>query len=135
MDQKRWLFLGIPLAGALLLAAAAAVHRTVTLAPSEKTRIAGVAPSAHPPTQMKSAPHPAPPEVIARATDQVRLRGTYQNFRRAVASQDSGLQKAILPSLLHDRDQAVHLAEEDLARATTDLDRDVARQVISVLRK
>ena len=84
---------------------------------------------------MPSAPLPAPPEKIAQATETVRIRGTYQNYRRALATKDPGLEKALLPVLLKDRDVARKCAEEDLARAQSDLDRDLARKVIEALRR
>jgi hypothetical protein len=137
VERRHFGFLGVALGGVLLLGTAVAYRWVISQPPvvREKAALRMPEASVHEPAQLKSVPPPAPPGVIAQATEQVRLRGTYQNYRRAVASQDSGLQKAILPVLLRDREAAARMAEEDLARAGTDLDRDVARQMISVLRR
>jgi hypothetical protein len=141
MEMKRiYLFVGVPLAGAALIAAAL-VFRSAETAPKAPSKLASsksasyASGAVYAPARLESAPPPAPPEKIAQATDTVRIRGTYQNFRRAVAAKDAGLQDQILPALLRDRASARQCAEEDLARAQSDLDRDIARRVIEALRR
>ena len=136
MDLKKaLLFIGIPLAGAAILAAALA-HRSgpAVVFPARPAASKAVGPI-YAPATLAEAPKPAPPEKIAQATDAVKIRGTYQNFRHAVAARDAGLQDQLLPALLKDRATARRFADEDLARAQTDLDRDLARKVLEALRR
>jgi hypothetical protein len=131
-------FIGIPAAGLALLAAALLSRgdpdsgKPAKPSPAAQTR--GEA-SIYTPVKNQAAPPPAPPERIAQATETVRIRGTYQNFRRAVASNDAELQSVLLPMLLKDREAARKCANEDLARAQNDLDRAVAGRVIEALRR
>lgn len=131
--QQKIAFVAIPLVGALLLAVLALTRKG-----SEE--VAGGSRSASRPVpayssaRMEAAPAPASPEKIAKATDTVRIRGTYQNFRRAVATNDPELQRVLLPALLKDRQAALQCAEEDLARASTEMDRTVAKKVGEALR-
>lgn len=136
MDRKRIaLFLGIPALGGVLLAGALLLRDAAAPgAPSKPQPVKPVG-AIYTPARTESAPPPASPEKIALATDQVRIRGTYQNFRRAVATDDADLQKVLLPVLLKDRAEARKCADEDLARAKSDLDRSIAHKVIEALRR
>lgn len=127
-------YVGIPLAAAGVLAGAILLRSSP--APESATR----APSAgakHPaifaPAPVGEAPRPAPPEKIAAATEVVRIHGTYENYRRAVVSNNEGLQKVLLPVLLKDREAARQCAQDDLGRAQTESDRQIARKVIQDL--
>jgi hypothetical protein len=134
-NLRKALFVAIPVAGALLLAAVLWFRAGSQLPHESKKQpvknpypVYEVARSAPP-------PKPAPPEKIAKATESVRIRGTYQNYRRAVATNDEGLQKILLPILKKDGDAARECAEQDLSIAQTEFDRAVARRVIDDLRR
>jgi len=147
MEEKKIYFVvGIPLVGAALLAGALYV-RFAESEPAIQKRSASPKPAAsnatgyspagevYAPARREAAPLPAPSDKIAQATESVRIRGTYQNFRRAVASNDVGLQDQLLPALLKDRTAARKCAEEDLARSENDVDRAVAQKVLEALRR
>ena len=138
-SKKAILIVAVPLAGAALLAAALWMRPGVRSAKPEKrptpTPQVRAAEPVYAPVRAEKAPPPAPPEKIAQATEIVRVRGTYQNYRRAVASNDADLQKTLLPVLLRDREAARKCVDEDLARAQTDMDRVVAGRVLEALRR
>lgn len=80
-------------------------------------------------------PSPAPLEEVRAASEQVRIRATYQNYRAAVAVNNVAMQAALLPVLLRDRKSAEAFAEADLARSTDDHDRSVTERTLSALRR
>ena len=134
--NKIVLLAGIPLAAVLLVAAMLVLRGRANDAASEKPATVKTPTAA---TPVKSAtipppPKPASPEKIAAATDLVRVRGTYQNYRTAVATNNTALRDSLLPVLLKDRAAARQCAEEDLARAQSDLDRNIATKVMETLR-
>jgi hypothetical protein len=139
MENRRTvLFAGVALLGFLFLGGVVVLRRGSSPSGELPPRTGPQAkppPVAYTPALVKAAPPPAPPEKIAQATDTVRIRGTYQNYRSAVVSGNPGLQAALLPALLKNRESARQCAEGDLARATTDQDRNIALRVISDLRQ
>ncbi len=80
-------------------------------------------------------PQPASEEKIAQATDEARVRATYQNFRTAVANRNRSLQDALRPIILRDREFAVRLAQQEMSTAQSEVDRDIARMTLEALRR
>jgi hypothetical protein len=80
-------------------------------------------------------PTPAPEKTVAARSEEVRIRSTYQNYRTAIATNNSPLEHALRPVFLRDRDSCLALAQEELAKAQTEFDRDVARKVIESMRR
>lgn len=133
--RTRVLILAVPLAAAAVLATALLLRRGAPEATAPQGRAAR-APA--PAVQPVAAPRPpAPPlaaaDAVARETEVVRLRGTYQNYRTAVATGNKALQEALLPILRKDRQAALRLAREDHTRASEPFDRDIARKIVEDL--
>jgi len=63
------------------------------------------------------------------------VRSTYQNFRTAVATENRGLQDALKPIVLRDKDVALRLAEQEMKAAVSDVDREIARKTLDALRR
>ncbi len=133
------ILLAAPVIGAALLVTAHALRREP--APSAgnpaPARTAPVRPLAPRPaaTHPASPPRPAPPDVVAQAAEEARVRATYQNYRTALATGNRPLERALHPALLRDREAALKVAEEELARARTDFDRRVALATVESLRR
>jgi hypothetical protein len=83
----------------------------------------------------ESRPQAAPEKTVAARSEEVRVRSTYQNYRTAVATGNSALEQALRPAVLRERETTLAYAQQDLARAQTDLDRDIARKVIEAMRR
>jgi len=79
-------------------------------------------------------PRPAPDSIIAEKVQEARVRTTYMNFRTAIATGNIQLRNTLEPVLLRDRDLALKMAREELARAKEPLDQSIARQVVEALR-
>jgi hypothetical protein len=79
-------------------------------------------------------PKPAPDSVIAEKTMEAKVRTTYMNYRTALATGNDALRKILEPVLLRDRDLALTMAREELARAKEPLDQQIARQMVEALR-
>jgi hypothetical protein len=142
MRQRTGVLLGIAGIGVLILGVAIfrrpgeAPPKPAKRGPAPAHRAPGAAEAAvYPPAPTAPLPPQAAPKEVARGIEEVRVRGTYQNYRTAVASGDGGLEKALLPVVLRDRQTVLRFAEEDLALANSDFDRSVARKVIDVLRR
>jgi hypothetical protein len=137
MNSRRGLLLlAAPLAGGVLLITALAVRRDPAVPVPARPSLAHAPRAAQTPAIVPAPlPKPAPPEAVARAVDEDRLRSTYQNYRTAVATGNEVLAKALHPVLVKDRDAAVRLAEEEVARASTPSDREVARKTLETLRR
>jgi len=80
-------------------------------------------------------PRPAAADVVASAAEEARLRGTYQNFRTAVATGNGPMQSALGRAIGGKRDAALGLAQEELARARNERDREIARKTLDALRR
>jgi hypothetical protein len=141
MEQKKVLIFGVPalavalLVGALFLRPHGPVEektprKTEAAPPPQKS-----APTAYVPAAPKPPPKPAPDSEIARATDEARVRSTYQNFRTAVATGNQPLQDALRPIILRDRAFAIDLARKDVSDSPSDLDRDIATKTLEALRR
>ena len=140
MESKRGLLiLGLPLAAGLaLLAGAVALRRDEPTQPLQKQskaprrELPASTPAA---VSVREIPKPAAPDVLVKAEDEVRIRGTYQNYRSAVASGNAPAQEALEKALRRDRDQALRLAQEDLAKSQDARDRDIALRTLEALRR
>jgi hypothetical protein len=142
MEQKKVLIIGVPaLAVALLVGALAFRSRGPSDAAPPKRREAPASGAERPattsyvPAAPKPPPKPAPDSEIARATDEARVRSTYQNFRTAIATGNQPLQDALRPLILRDRAFAIDLARKDVSDAPSDLDRDIATKTLEALRR
>src|SRR5262245_28015709 len=107
MKQRGILLLAVPVIGASLLSMAFLLRRDQDFTPLRPSspqpagsRMDRPAPRSHAPTLSPShAPLPAPPEVAAQASEDARIRSTYQNYRSAVAAGNSILADALRPLL------------------------------------
>ena len=145
MKNKRGLLLmGLPLAAGLVLVVGALALRGPQERSPRRTRkpeVREVAParraSAPAPVRYtrKDPPKPAPVDVVVSAANHARLRGTYKNFRTAVAKGSAPIKRALLKVLKLERDAAVKLAEEEVAKARTQRDRNIALQTLDALRR
>lgn len=146
-DRRGLLILGIPLlAGAGLLAVFLLRPGSGWEMPTRRQGSEAPPPAARPNEnggRAAKAPPPAPPvsrtpaseDRIAKATDEARVRSTYQNFRTAVATNNRALLDALRPIILRDRDFAIQLASQDMATATAPSDRDIAEKTLEALRR
>lgn len=129
-------FVGVPLGAAALIGAAILLRTSAPPEPPKKAAGSQVrATAVYAPAPLQVAPRPVAPEKIVLPAETVRIRGTYQNYRRAVLTNNEPLKKALLPVLLKDRDAARQCAQEDLERAQTDADRTVAQEIAQELRR
>jgi len=145
IDLRKAMVLGmIPLAGgAILLGAllsrfsAASRQAVGTAPPKTKSRAAAYGWEEKPLViaQPAARPDPAPEKTVAARTEDVRIRSTYQNYRTAVATNNSPLEHALRPVVLRDREHCLAIAQEELAGSRTDFERDVAQKVIESLRR
>jgi hypothetical protein len=139
MVKRGVLYAIVPLAGVILLVGSFLTRRGP--AAGDPPRKAAAAKPAAPravqaPVGVPVAlPKPASPEAVSRAVDEGRLRSTYQNYRSAVATGNEVLAKALQPVLLREREAALRLAEEEMSRAGTPLDRDIAQKTLEALRR
>jgi hypothetical protein len=78
---------------------------------------------------------PAPPETVAKQSEDVRVRSTFANYRTAIATKNTRMADALYPVLLRDRATALKCAEEEVAKATTDFDREIAQQTLNAFRR
>jgi hypothetical protein len=140
-NARGLLLLAVPLVAGLVLVGALVLRRSEdpaiprTAKPTVDVPVAPAVPAT--PVRVASAPppKPAPDAVIAKATDEARVRSTYQNFRTAVATNNRRLQDALRPSLLKERDFAVRLAQEELSSAPSEIDREIAQKTLEALRR
>jgi len=145
-DRRGLLILAVPLlAGAGLLAVF--LFRAGAGLELPPRRQADAVPAAGRPAERPvpaaAAPPPAPPvsrtpaseDKIAKATDEARVRSTYQNFRTAVATGNRALLDALRPILLRDREFALQMASQELATATSAMDREIAEKTLEALRR
>ncbi len=135
MGPRRGLLLvGLPIAaGALLLVVALASRPVAPVsAPRAAVKPAARAAAPNPPTSVTPS-RPAPPEVAVAAANDARLRGTYQNYRTAVAMGNRPIQEALSKVLRRDREAAERLAREELVRAQTPRDREMAIRMLEIL--
>ncbi len=135
-SNRGLIILCAPAFGATLLVAALAFRSSPDL-PAPRTAASRSSPrdSRVAPSPAGPVARPAPEHVVARATDEVRVRSTYQNYRTAVATGNRVMQEALRPLVLRHRDVALRLAHEDLARASSELDREVARKTLDGLKR
>jgi hypothetical protein len=87
------------------------------------------------PAEPAPRPAPAPERTVATRSEEVRVRLTFQNYRTAVATSNSPLENALRPVLLRDRDLSIAIAQEELARAQSEFDRDIATRVLESMRR
>jgi len=144
-SKRKILILSAPVvAGAVLLGSAfvlrggrrGSLSSSTTASPSAPRR---VVPSGCMEEPVRTAgevlPPSSPPEAVARAVDEVRLRSVFQNFRTAVATGNEALAGALRPVLLREFKGALRLAQEEEARAKTPADREAARKTLEALRR
>jgi hypothetical protein len=81
------------------------------------------------------APKRSPAAVVVAAAEEARIRGTFQNFRTAVAIGNVPLRDSLGKVLRRDQEAAVKLAQEEVAKAGTDRDRDIASRTLEALRR
>jgi hypothetical protein len=117
-------------AGALLLRREPepVVRRERAAAPVPGGELPAVAPAA-------TLPPLAPANEVAHAVENDRILSTYRNYRAAVATKNTALQKALQPILLRDRDAAIRIARQDVDRSTDPQDREISRQTLEALRR
>lgn len=141
-NRRGLLILGIPvLAGIGLLAVALLRSGSGSELPMRRaqsevrpTESAGSAPTI-PPAAPRVSRTPASEEKIAKATDEARVRVTYQNFRTAVATGNRALLDELRPIILRDRDFAIQLANKEMATAPSAVDREIAGRTLEALRR
>jgi hypothetical protein len=81
----------------------------------------------------KEAPPPASTEEISQASETVRLKSTFRNYRTAVATGNERLSAALKRVLLRDRREALKLAREELSRSTDGQERELAQKTLESL--
>lgn len=143
MESRRGLgLLALPaLAGIGLLIATVALRRSSDVESPRQTRKPSPAPMATAPVSpspqytAQNLPKPAPAAVAVKASDEVRLRGTYQNYRTAIATGNDVARGALEKVLLRDRDAAMRMAQDELGRAKTERDREIATLTLEALRR
>ena len=141
-NTRGLLILAVPLVAGVVLVSALVLRRSgdpELPRSAKRTTEEPAAPVAPPPPPAAKPagppPKPAPEAVIAKATDEARVKSTYQNFRTAIATNNHALQDALRPSLLKERDFAVRLAQQDVTAAPSDLDREIAQKTLEALRR
>jgi hypothetical protein len=148
MELRRALLLGlIPLTGGALIVAAVGLRWGGPTSPGRAPAAARAAGPASEPASLPWSgkplvaatpaprPEPAPEKTVAARSEDVRIRSTYQNYRTAIATGNATLEQALRPAVLRERQTSLALAQDDLAKAKTDLDRDVARKVLEAMRR
>jgi hypothetical protein len=75
------------------------------------------------------------PKDIGSAASNARVQTTYTNFRIAVANDNQAVQRALLPLLQKDRETALWYARDDVAVASSEQDRAIARRTLQALEK
>ena len=144
-SKRRLLILSAPVvAGAVLLGSALVLRGGRGAPPRSSTPTSPrahcrVVPSGCAEASVRTAgealPRSSPPEAVARAVGEVRLRSVFQNFRTAVATGNEALAGALRPILLREFKAVLRLAQEEEARAGTPADREVARKTLQALRR
>lgn len=111
---------------ALLVTAVALRGEAAAPRPRPKANATASARKASPSPSVARPPKSAPASVLTSAVDEARIRSTWQNYRTAVATGNGPLRDALGRALARDRDFAVRLAEEEVARAGSERDRAIA---------
>lgn len=78
---------------------------------------------------------PAPPSEVEAAVADARVKSTYNNFRTAIATGNRRLQDALRVQLVPHRTSALKYAQEELARAKTDQDKEIAMKAMEALQQ
>jgi hypothetical protein len=76
-----------------------------------------------------------PAKDVASAVSTARIRSTYKNYRMAVASDNTAVQKALLPLLRRERETVMLYARDEFARATSEKSRAIARRTLDALER
>jgi hypothetical protein len=135
METRRGLLvLGLPLVAvsALVFVAVAARNpeRAVLPVPQSPAQVHStpLLPASLPSSILsgKEPPKPAPVSQAKAAIDKAQLRNAYQNYRTAIATGNEPVRKALAKVLFRDLGAARQLAQEDIDRARTTRDREVA---------
>lgn len=132
MNRTRWIALGAGMLSLLVVIAVVRQGRQST-APESKGEKSRTARKGYYVPPKKPAPA-ATPDVMARAIDEARVRSTYQNYRKAVALGHRRLQESFRRSLMRDPAAAVRIAEEGVASAQNEVNREIARKALEGLR-
>ena len=140
MEKKKILTWSIPVLGVGLLIAAGTFHGPGTPAdvPPRKqgpTKSSAPVSAALVPAQASPPPKPSPEWEVARASERVRVKATFQNFRTALATGNVPLQERLLPILHRDRDAVLRIAEESLATTASGTDRSLTERALEALGK
>jgi hypothetical protein len=144
MNKEALLKAVLPVGALVVLAGAWFFHGTTeSAAPEARKKVAGTLPVAPPSSQpevLRRAEPPPPPKIdppqtVGKAMEDERVRTTFQNFRTAVATGNEALVRALRPILLRSGKQALDLAQEDLSRAQSDLDREIAQKTLEAIRR
>jgi len=141
MNPSKVLKLAIPAAGILLIGGVVLLRSRSSEAP-----LPAAGPSSKPAAvrverPVYSSPLPPPPpklapaDQVAKGMEDARLQSTYQNFRNAVASGNTVLEDALRKVLARDRQAALKMAQDEVARANAPLDREIAAKTLESLRK
>ena len=78
---------------------------------------------------------PSSEAFLLEADEEARVRGTYQNYRSALATGNTAAQGALEHQLRLHRALAVQMIESDLSAAQNDFDRSLASQMLEALRR
>lgn len=128
--------LGLGLLAVVLAARRPAPERA---ARAQARRVAAAPPAAQGTESMApvSPPSPAPIRAVALvpAVEEARIRSTYDSYRTAVATGNDELAASLRPVLVLDGETALVIAQEELERAATDEDREIAARALNGLRR
>ncbi len=148
MDTRKKLLVGgIPLLGGAVFLGALFLRSWTPVGPESNTATSKITLATQRPLKMEwegkpsviaqavPKPVPAPEKTIAARSEDVRVRATYQNYRTAIATNNTPLEQALRPVVLRDRELCLSIAQEELAAAQTEMEREVARKVIERMRR
>jgi hypothetical protein len=143
MDGKKGLlFISLPMVAGMMLLAVMALRNRPEKVEAVPRRTAAAAPgSQSPPVPVtprytrEDLLRPAPADIVASAAEETRLRGTYDNFRTAVATGNVAAQNSLEKVLRRNPQAAIRFAEGELANARTDSDRSIALRTLEALRR
>jgi hypothetical protein len=139
ISRERLLQLGLPalVAGILLVAALSLRSSSPSDEPLPMKKKVSLkpAPSTVSPALSRPMSPPGPPEAVIKTADEARLRGTYDNYRTAVALGNRAAQASLEKILRSQPKLAIQFAEEELAGAQDPANREIAMKTLEALRK
>lgn len=137
--KKAVLILGLPvLALAALIGALLSLRSgsTTTEAPPRRKTASSTPPAdSLVPARPRVSRTPAPPEAVVQTSDEALFRGTYDNYRTAVATGNAAAQQSLEQAVRRKPELAMRFAQEELDAAKTESDRGIAMKTLEALRK